>query len=262
MPNILVKFKDQPRLNLKINNDTVGQQYFDLIKINYQHSMPIFRDRPKYTLEYMHALAMQAKQVLGWEWYHDEYSIEHTVKLHKDIEQLLGKGFDNVAAEHDNLIHELHYCLHVVESGQVSKKRRGWLQLEWYNDSGVELNQDYQFNRGLKFGDIKLQNPWVGHGPLQIFLEKDFTNISQTCKFHNFLKSGINIVIQEFKDFTEVDQLLLEFQKHDPAFVDLHGVEKIKHYIGYPVVGTVLNINDLQQVSNAPLLELESIDFE
>jgi hypothetical protein len=262
MPNILIKFKNQPRLNLKINNDVVGQQYFNLVKDNYQCSMPIFRENLKYTTEYMHQLAIQAKEVLGWDWYSECYSIENTTLLHKNIEQLVGKGFDTIPAECDNLIHELHYCLHIVQIGKTLTQRRGWMQIEWYNDSGFKLDKKYQFNRGLKFGDIKLQNPWVGHGPLQIFLEQDFANISQTCKFHNFVKPGINIVIQKFEDFTEVDELLEKFQKHDPAFVNLHGVEKIKHYIGYPVVGTVVNIDDLKRVVAEPLLELESIDFD
>lgn len=262
MSKILIKFIDQPVLELLINSDSIGQLYFNLVQENYRIEKPIFRDRLNYTVDYMHQLSIQAKEFLGWDWYAEYYSIENTAILHKAIEELVGSGFDNVPAEYDNLIHELHYCLHIIQDGQVSKKRDGWLQLEWYNDSGFELGQDYQFSRGLKFGDVKLQNPWVGHGPLQLFLEKDFTNISQTCKFHNFVKPGINIVIQEFEDFTDTDALISMFLEHDPAFVTKHGIETIISYIGYPVIGQINNLNDLQQVVNSSRLELDWINFE
>lgn len=262
MPKILVKFINQPVIVLLINDDAVGQQYYKLVQENYQIEKPIFRDRPKYTVEYMHELASQASEVLGWDWTATSYDLNKTTLLHKDIEQLVGQGFDKIPAEYDNLIHELHYCLHIVQDEKTSNDRDAWLQIEWYNDNGFELDKQYSFKRNLEFGDVKLQNPWVGHGPLQIFLEKDFTNISQTCKFHNFVKPGINIVIAEFKEFNYIDELISAFQKYDPAFVEKHTVDVIKKYIGYPVVGKVLNLNDLKTVAQAATLDLEWIDFE
>jgi hypothetical protein len=262
MSKVLIKFVDQPVLVLSIIDDIIGQKYFKLIQENYQAEKPIFRDRTKYTIEYMHELAKKASEVLEWEWYADNYNIVNTIIMHKDIEKLVGNGFDKVPAEYDHLIHELHYCLHAIQDGRISGKRDAWLQIEWYNDSGFELDKNYSFKRGLKFGEIKLQNPWVGHGPLQIFLEKDFTNISQTCKFHNFVKPGINIVIEKIKEFNDIDKLIEEFYKHDPTFVEKHTVDVIKKYIGYPVVGQVLNLNDLYTVIQSPTLDLEWIDFE
>jgi hypothetical protein len=262
MPNILIKFVDQPVLVLSIIDNSIGQKYFKLVQENYQFEKPIFRDRTKYTTEYMHELAKKAKEVLGWNWYADKYNIADTAIMHKDIEKLVGNGFDKIPVGYDHLVHELHYCLHIIQDGRVESKRDAWLQIEWYNDSGFELDKNYSFKRGLKFGEIKLQNPWVGHGPLQIFFEKDFTNISQTCKFHNFVKPGINVVIKEIEEFNDIDKLIEEFYKHDPAFVEKHTVDVIKKYIGYPVVGRVSNLKDLYTVTQSSTLELEWINFE
>jgi hypothetical protein len=262
MPKIDLKFVNQPTLQLLINDDDVGYRYFNLVKENYSIQPPIFRDHLKYTVEYMHSLAKEAQEKLGWNWDADVYTITNTALLHKNIEELVGVGgFDNVPAEYDNLLHELHYCLHLIQDNKEHKTRSGWLQIEWYNDAGFPLDDNYKFSRELKFGDIKLQNPWVGHGPLQIYLEQDFTKISQTCKFHNFVKPGINLVIGDFVEFTAVEDLLDEFKKFDREFVDLHGIEKIKHYIGYPVVGRVLNLDEFVTVISAPLLEFENLKF-
>ena len=256
-----VIFKYLPPLILNIADTTLGQQYKELVKKNYENEFPIFRDRAKYTIEYMLQLAREAKKKLGWDWSFDHYDIGITALLHKDIERLVGNGFSSIPAELDNLIHELHYCLHVVQDPK-HKKRDGWLQIEWYNDSGFNLTGTDIFSHTMKFGDLRLQNPYVGHGPLQIFLEKDFTNIPQTCKFHNFVKPGINISLQDFNFPVNTDLILSQFKTHAPEFVEQHTEKTIKNYIGYPIIGNVSNLEDLHKVVNAPLLELERIDFE
>lgn len=261
MSIITVKFKGLPAVQLNIANDDLGRRYYQLVKDNYQQQLPIFRDRPKYTVEYMLQLANLAKEHLGWNWSFDHYDIGITALLHKDIEQLLANGFDeSVPAELDELLHELHYCLHIIQSPRTSH-RDAWLQIEWYNDAGFDLNTTDIFQHNLKFGDIKLQNPYVGHGPLQVYLEQDFTNIPQTCKFHDLVRPGINIVIHNFTYEVETDKILEKFKIHAPNFVEQHGIEKIKSYIGYPVIGQVTNLEDLHTVAQAPILELDKIEF-
>jgi len=260
MSVIDIVFKNLPAVHLSIDTSDLGRSYYQLVKENYQQQTPIFRDRPKYTVDYMLSLAQQAKQCLGWEWTFDQYDVGVTALLHKDIEQLLANGFDSVPAELDHLLHELHYCLHIIQSPQNSL-RDAWLQIEWFNDAGFELATTDIFQHNLKFGQVKLQNPWVGHGPLQVYLEQDFTNIPQTCKFHNFVRPGINIAIHNFTYQVNVDEILNKFKIHAPAFVQQHTEEKIASYIGYPVVGHVTNLDDLATVAQAPVLELDRIEF-
>ena len=261
MSTILVKFLNQPVIKLSINDTTVGHRYVNLVKANYLEQFPIYRDVLKYNLNYMNILARRAKKVLGWDWVRDTYTIETTALLHKNIEELLCDGFKSIPEEYDDLVHELHFCLHQIQDGQQHTTRTAWIQIEWFNDNGFSLDYDYEFSLSMQPGDVKLQNPWVGHGPLQLYLEQDFTNISQTCKFHDFVRPGINIVLNDFKKFTGSDLLIDTIAKHDPAFIALHGVDKIKHYIGYPLVGKVVNLNDYLQVMSAPVLELEWLDF-
>ena len=162
-------------------------------------------------------------------------------------------------AEHDNLLHELHYGLHILEHG--TRKRVGWLQIEWYNDEGFELDYSFEFSSSANFGDLKFQNPFVGHGPLQMYDEQDFINISQTCKFHTFVKPGINIATGDFPEITAYDDIIKLFKEHDPAFVELHGEEKIRHYTGYPKIGRVINVDDLSLCLQEPILVFESMSF-
>ncbi len=261
MPVIKIKFENSPELELLIDDSTVGQQYYRLVKENYNKEKPIYRDTNRYTMEYMISLVKQAKELLGWNWSADSYNLENCAVFHKDIEVLLGTvGFDAVPAEYDYLLHELHYGLHILEHGE-NQTRGGWLQIEWYNDEGFELDYNFEFQSSMKFGDVKLQNPWVGHGPLQMYNENDFINISQTCKFHDFVKPGLNISITDFPEITFYDEIVKLFKQHDPEFVKLHGEGKIRHYTGYPIVGRVLNLDDLKQTLTNDILILEYLSF-
>ena len=262
MPIINVNFARCPTIKISVDPTDIGIQYFNLVKENYNREQPIYRDINKYTFDYLKSLAVEASEVLGWDWIVDNYTIENKAIFHKDIELLLGNtGFDQIPHEYDNLLHELHYGLHVYKLDK-NQKRGGWLQIEWYNDDGFELDYSFEFQPELKFGDIKLQNPFVGHGPLQMYYEQDFINISQTCKFQTFVKPGINISTDRFEKITFKDKIIELFQLHDPDFVELHGVEKIKHYTGYPVIGRVINLNDLYACLKTHILELDSLTFE
>lgn len=259
---IRVNFKNYPGLDCTIQNTPVGQKYFSLVRENYQQSFPVYRDELKYTPEYFRELALQAAVVFGWNW-HQYASAQNGIGavLHKDLEKLLAQGFENIPEQYDNLIHELHYALHLNQHGDFHNARTSWFQIEWYNDSGFELDPDFEFQPCLHRGDIKLQNPFVGHGPLQMWMEQDFINIEQTCKFHTFVKPGINIAHTYKHSIDDFDKLIEKFQQHAPNFVAQHGVDKIRRYTGYPVVGHVDDIDLLNQLKNSPVLELQSLEF-
>ena len=262
MPSIYVKFHNQTALHLDIQDTDLGRRYVELVKQNYQQQQPLFRDTAKYNIDYLRILVERAHNVLGWNWTRDFYDPVIATELHKDIEILLGiGGFNNVREKEDELLHEIHYCLHLIQHPR-HKLRQGWLQIEWYNDNGFELPQDFEFTKLMKFGDVKLQNPYVGHHPLQIYLEKDFSQISQTCKLHDFVKPGINIVVEDHNHLVDNDVVIQNLRAHDNEFVETVTEERLRKFIGYPVIGRVTNQSDLMDILKVSALELEYISFD
>ena len=257
MVNFEVKFRGVPALQCSLHNTKLTRRYVELIK--RQTDTPIFRDPPRYTLDYFKELAVEAQQVLGWNWIKNAYPLEVTTILHKDIEKYLAQGFENIPQEHDHLLHELHYCLHAIESGS---RRDSWLQVEWFNDDGFGIDEDeYPAKINLEFGDLRLQNPYVGHHPLYVYEQKDSFDIGQTCKFHDFVKPGINIVVKQSNDSFDMQTYLEWFDTYAPNFVAHHGVEKLKKFTGHPVVGSVINKSDLELLVQQPIIEFEYISF-
>jgi hypothetical protein len=239
-------------------------KYFDLLKNQYeQDSSPMFRDPQRYTLEYFQNLANQAQQVLGWNWQRDHYDLATTTLLHKDIEKYLAAGFENIPQEHDHLLHELHFCLHAIESGS---RRDHWLQIEWFNNTGFSITEDeYPGKLFLEFGDIRLQNPYVGHHPLYVYKQQDSTNINQTCRFHDFIKPGINIVIQQ-DTYTnpkmfDWNRYIKWFEDCASEFIDEHGINRLCKFTGHPVVGSVINLDDLHTLIKQPIISFEHIAY-
>jgi hypothetical protein len=261
-----IKFQGVPALQCQLHDTIVAAKYFDLLKTQYkQDSNPIFRDPQKYTLEYFQSLVTQAQQVLGWNWQRDHYTLSVTTLLHKDIEQYLANGFENIPQEHDYLLRELHFCLHAIESGS---RRNHWLQVEWFNDTGFSITEDeYPEKLFLEFGDLRLQNPYVGHHPLYLYEQQDSINITQTCRFHDFIKPGINIVIQNRSktgyrsDAFDWDRYIKWFEVHASKFLDEHGIDRLRKFTGHPVVGSVLNLDDLYTLIKQPIITFEHIAY-
>ena len=255
MPDILVKYRGFPGLEIKLDSGPLRDTYKNLVKKNSQQPA-ISRDPQRYTIEYLRELAGQAKEVLGWNWITDIYDLKTTTQLHKDIEAYLAQGFANIPEEHDILCHELHYALHAVQAGST---RGQWLQVEWFNDDFIPMPDNFEFTKNLKFGDVKLQNAYVGHDPAFLFMQKDFSNIAQTCRFHDIVRPGINIMIDQYT-FTINDDYIKTLNAHAPNWVNTHGVEKILRYTGWPQVGNVLNLDVLKDIVNSPVFELEKVE--
>jgi hypothetical protein len=265
--DVVVKFKNQPELHIQLDDNPTASAWLELFKKNYQREFPIFRDQKKYTLAYLNQLANKARDELGWDCETNITSLENTVLLHKNLETTLANGFGSIPAIHDELIHELHFCLHKIEFVDLSSnvKNRELLQIEWFNDDGFPLDLDPSFKHtiNLNFGDIRLQNPFVGHIPLQIYGQNDTHNIMQTCKFHNFVRPGLCIHAGIFDydvDLENLEKYVLWWKTNAPEFVALHGIEKILHYTGHPVIGKVINLDDLLTIVNSDnILELEEV---
>lgn len=262
MSKIYIKFKNHPQLKLNIKDTKITNQWVKLLQYNINSSLPVYRDRIKYNVEYMFELAHRARVAFNWDWEVPTYDLAHTTILHKDLERLLGEtGFKDVPEEYDHLLMEMHYCLHIVQNPNKIGTRFGAFQVEWFNDIGFDLDNEFVFGTQKEFGDVELLNPFVGHGPVQIFQENDYTDIPQTCKFHNFVKAGL--VISTFDSTVDRTEILNYFKKHAPDFVRQHGEHTIQHYTGFPTVGRVDNLEDFRQLLNCPeIIELESMDFD
>jgi hypothetical protein len=256
-----IVFRDCPPLDILLDNTPLAQQWLNLIYQNYlQDPVAIFRDPPRYTVTYLKQLASEAAQRLGWEWNLDDLSLSSTTSMHKDIEKFLAQGYHNIPEEFDELLNEIHFCLHAVESGS---SRSSWLQVEWFNDHGFPISAgDYPGKLGLEFGDIRLQNPYVGHHPLYLYEQNDHIDVMQTCRFHDLAKPGVCIVVARGNNYTfDWAKYLDWFEYHAPEFVDQHGLKNLIAYTGHPVVGRVTNTDDLEQCLQKDYLEFERLIF-
>ena len=262
MPNIFVTFKDYPTLTVGVKDTPLGQRYYNLVKYNYKQQFPCYRDRIKYTPEYMLELAKQAKQAFGWDWSFDQYDLTVTPQLHRDLERLLGQtGYADVPAKYDNLLTEMHYCLHIIQHPDIVHTRNGAMQIEWFNDCGFPLDPEFEFSTTINFGDIVFQNPYVGHPPAQIHNEQDYADLDSVCRFPDVVKPGIIIAVTNTHTIDK-HVVLQEFTHHNADFVRRHTKQKILHYTGFPVIGHVVNTSDLHTIVNSPsTVELERIEF-
>lgn len=260
--HILTKFDNSIALRMDVAPTQLGADYMNLVHQNYTNAFPTYRDRIKYDSQYLLTLAQQAKQAFGWDWELPEYNLQVTPSLHRDLERLLGQtGFSSVPEKYDSLLHELHYCLHIVQHPAGVHTRIGQVQIEWFNDTGFALPADFEFQTQIRFGDCLLQNPYVGHGPVQINTENDWNSLDQVCKFHTWVKPGI--VIYTGPDY-EVNRsrILDKFKYHNPEFVEKHTEQTIMYYTGFPTIGRIANISDLTQLVNDPNpIELDNIEF-
>jgi hypothetical protein len=255
MTDILVKYRGFEALEIELDKSSLSDTYKELVRKNSQHPA-ISRDPCRYTVDYLKVLADQAKTLLGWDWISDTYDLATTTRLHKDIETYLAQGFENIPEEHDHLCHELHYALHAIQGGNT---RGQWIQVEWFNDDQLAMPEDFKFTQSLKFGDVKLQNPYVGHDPAFLFMQQDFDNIVQTCRFHDIVRPGINIMIKPYK-FELTNNYLDTLKIQAPVWFSCHGSDKIIRYTGWPCIGTVLNLQVLEQIAESAIFELEKVE--
>lgn len=254
MTDILVKYQNFPALEITLVDHQLSYDYKQLVQRNLKNTA-ICRDPAQYDEQYFRQLCQRANAELGWSWVHPSYTLDVTTALHKDIEEFLAQGFHNIPEQHDDLLHELHYALHALQGQQV---RGDWIQIEWFNDDGIPMPDNFEFVRKIKFGDVKLQNPYVGHDPSFVFRQQDCSNIEQTCKFHDLVRPGLNIMISDL-EFQVPGNYLNWFCTHAPGWVDQHGQEKILRYTGWPCVGQVTNLDVLEKISIAPVMKFEYI---
>jgi len=257
---IVAKFHNQPAIEIAVNDTETGRLYFELTQKQNELQQPFYRDTAPYTPEYLIELAHRAKKAFGWTWFSDHYDISITARLHKDLENSVGQlGFENIPEEYDELLYDLHHCLHAIQFGKNTAERPDNFQIEWLTDESIPLPASFEFKENSRYGDLLLINPYVGHNPLQIYMENDFASLKTTCRFHDVIKPGI--VLSKTIKITK-DEIIEKFKQQAPEFVDLHGVDKIRYYTGSAVVGRVVDPDILTQVKQSinPLI-LDCVEF-
>lgn len=258
-----IKFKQGPELLVQIHDTDLAHDWLCLFHRNYQRELPLLRDLGAYSLPRMKQLVSKCKNILGWNWIHDDYdNIALTTAMHKDLEQYLAKGFHDIPCANDELLHELHICLHAMQETNL----RTSIQLEWFNDDGFDLaDYDFKFRHEDTLGSILLQNPYVGHPPDWIWQQNDHTNVWQTCRFHDYVRPGFVIkmtgslepTICEFDSRAYLDW----WTKIAPDFVNYHGIEKMLANTGRPVIGQIINNADLLPLQDMATLSFEYVRF-
>jgi hypothetical protein len=265
MTDITVIFQNQPPIHIKLYNTTAAMHWRKLFIQHYEQKFPLFRDMQKYNWQYLEHLIDQANRTCGWNFTTKIQSLQDTVDLHKHIETTLANGYQNIPSAWDHLLDELHFALHATQQRKIlNKSSRGtFLQIEWFNDDYVLLPEDFAFAKKIQFGDIRLQNAYVGHPPFKIFNERDHANVFQTCRFHDRIKPGLNITIASYRDVPlDVDAYTKWWNTHAPEFVEQHGWDKIMYYTGHPIIGQVVNTDDLARVAAcAEVLELQEVIY-
>lgn len=257
---IVVQFCNQPAIEIAVNDTETGRLYFDLTKQQNDQQQPFYRDTAAYTHEYMIQLAHRARDAFNWDWIADQYDISVTAQLHKDLEHSVGQlGFNQIPQEYDELLYDLHHCLHAIQFGKTARERTDNFQIEWLTDNSIPLPKSFEFKERSNYGDLILINPYVGHNPLQIYKENDFTSLGTTCRFHDIIKPGI-VITPPVK--VNKDIILEKFIEQDPEFVKQHGADKIKYYSGAATIGHVIDIDVLKTVQfSDDILVLEQIKF-
>ncbi len=260
MTKIIVNFHDHGPINIQLEQSQTAELFLKLFTKNLTKEKPVWRDPMRYTMTYFQQLCQEIKDKLGWDWDMKEFSIENTVTFHKDIENFLEKeqSFRKVPGELQNLLHEAHFCIHNIEHMDRENPRGASIQFEWFNDDYIALPEDKKFNHQINVGDIVLQNPYVGHPPIQCWQMNDYKNIARTCAYHDRILPGLKINIQKGAKI-DIDQYKEWWKNNCNDFVVKEGMEKILKYTGFPVIGKVNNIDYLNDIITEESLTLEDI---
>ena len=258
MYKIRIDFVDNPPLVCTLNKDSVTEKYITLLEKNLKESFPIFRDNAKYTEEYFKKIGKELKEKLNWNW--SDRNPKNLNNLHKDIENILDKSesFKNIPGDLQNLLHEAHFSIHALQYYNKKRPHGNFLQIEWFNNDYENLPNDATFASQPKFGDLILQNAYVGHPPIQCYLQNDFSNIDRTCAFPDRIKPGIKINLGTMLklNFENYKKWWLE---NCTKYVDIIGWDKIKYYTGWTKIGQVEDIKILEKILQTKELKLKEV---
>lgn len=259
---IELKFKNFDSLQLKMQSTDTAKTFFNFFKRHLKKNLPQCRDPLDYDWNFFQQLVDKVVKDLGWKWTYTDIKKSDLVSWHKDLERCLEKSgeMNALPVEHHQLIIDAHCCLHRVQSLQQQKNSREKIQIEWFTPDRRLVPENTYYKRDIGFGDVVLQNPYVGHDPLTCFFQDDYKNISRTCAFHDIMTPGFFIQFKNSEWSKKIENNYINwFQTKCADFVKKVGLDTILKYTGYPVVGKVSNLDALQKIQNADKLILENI---
>ena len=265
MKQIIVNFQTHHPLVINLEDSETAELYLTLLQDNLTRTPPMWRDPMKYDIKYFRELCKEIKEKLGWDWDMTNFTMASTVDFHKDIENFLEKdrSFRNIPGEHQNLLHEAHFCIHTIQHRDDNFPRGSSLQFEWFNDDYVVLPDNKVFEVNPGFGDIILQNPYVGHPPIQCWQNNDYKNITRTCAYHDRILPGLKInLTHNTKYGLNLDKYKGWWTDECADFVAINGMEKIIKYTGFPIIGQVLNKDHLEKIVPDKELKFEGIEIQ
>lgn len=263
--HVAIKFQNVPELRIRLLDTPITSGLLRLLHQNAVFEPPHIRDYAEFDWQRMSDLIQRCSAVLGWQWNlgpGEFLDVTKTTQLHKDLERYLARGYGNIPQEHDVLLHELHEGLHAMQC----QGQRNTVQVEWFRDEGFDLAPgDVEFQHDNTLGAVLLVNPYVGHPPRWIYGQQDSTNIWQTCRFHDRVRPGLVLRTQGTMERSmvpfDIDSYLDWWQRTAPDFVAHHGVDRLRDNAGDPVIGYVVNNQDLLLLQREPRLVFESMTF-
>ena len=259
---IQLKFKNFDVLELKIESTETATTFFNFFKMNLIDSLPICKDPLEYDWRMFEQLVDKVVTAFGWNWTYNDIKQADLVSWHKDLESCLEKTgeMDEIPAALRQLVIDTHFCLHRLQTIHEQKELRHRIQIEWYTSDRRLMPEDVIFKRNIGFGDVILQNPYVGHDPITCFFQDDYKNISRTCAFHDIMTPGFFIQLKDSPWTPGIEKNYINWYEQKCAdFVDKVGLQTIMEYTGYPVVGKVVNLGLLQKIQNSNYLKLENV---
>jgi hypothetical protein len=263
MPTILVHFQDRHPIEVELEHSETARLYLTVLRRNLSKQEPIWRDLLKYDIDYFKELCLQVRDKLSWNSDMENFKLSDTVIFHKDIEKILEKkdSFDKIPGEHQELLHEAHHCLHNMEVLSQESPRGDFLQFEWFNGDAEPIPADKTFKHWPEVGDIVLQNPYVGHPPMQCFSSNDYKEIDRTCAFQDRIKPALKIDLHEGQPAFDLEFYKKWWQEKCPGFVEKQGMDNIIRYTGWPVIGKVTNIEYLKDLIKIKKLKFERLEI-
>jgi len=263
MYKINVYFENHDPISIHLIDHPVAEKFFYLSRKHYQNHPVVFRDNIKYTMKYFEKLAAEANDKLNWNWKTKNITSVDTIVMHEDLEKVLNdEGDFSVIPEHlDNLIHELHYCLHNIQFKE-NPSRSGHFQIEWFTNKYLDIDDDFRFTTDIGFGDLILQNPFVGHNPLRCYTDNDFDDITRTCKIPVRIKSGIVIATFNKLELDDPAHYYEWWHTKGKAVVDQVGYSTILKYTGEGKIGEVTNKENLLKIlQSTDILIFDKLEF-